>query len=257
MQAITSMFTGGGSGGGQGEAQDGGASLPKAENMSREEMVKSIESLQKAQKAQSTANDLKSKAMAMTDSKQREKIIREAFDKEMEAHGHSKAAQRLQSGPWQGLGIGGGMGAAAGLGTGAALGTVLGVVTAIPTTLLGAGIGTATGAIRGPWIKLGGKDQKFEDADPEQVVDAMEEEQKSNPQLIQKAADAAAQSPAPSQNGEKKKPKKLEVRSQANKKDSTPEPGVNAGMADESKPKRKPKKLEVRSKKEDGQSGAS
>lgn len=249
MQAITSMFTGGGDGGDGKE--NAAASIPNAENMNREDMVKMIESLQQAQKAQSTANDIKSKAMAMTDSKQREKLIREAFDKEVEAHGHSKTAQRLQSGPWQGLGFGGGMGAAAGLGTGAALGTVLGVVTAIPTTLLGAGIGTATGAIRGPWIKLGGKDQKFEDADPEEVVNAMEQEQKDNPQIINKAADAAAASPQERTNSEqRRKPRKLEIRSQAKDQDASSEPAVEKGVADESKPKRKPKKLEVRSGKE-------
>ena len=108
METIKSMLGGGG-----GNDGDGGSQVPKEGDMpSRDEMMKTIESLQKAQKAQSAANSLRDKAKAMTSSTQREKMLKEAFDKEMEANGHSKMAKRMQSGSWQGFGFGGGIGAA-------------------------------------------------------------------------------------------------------------------------------------------------
>ncbi|OAL36616.1 hypothetical protein AYO20_04232 [Fonsecaea nubica] len=225
---------------------------------SREEMVKTIESLQKAQKAQSKANDLKSRAMALTDSKQREKLLKEAFDKEVEAHGHSKMARRLQSGTWQGFGFGGGIGAATGLGLGAGVGTVLGAIAAVPTTGLGMLIGTGVGAIHGPWVKLGGKEEKFEDADPEKVAEALEQEvsQQNNSEVEQKAIAAASETDTPEDKERRderprRKPPKLEIRSKRpTKPDEQPQTEVNLtqSIQEESKPRRKPKKLEIRSK---------
>ncbi|KAK5081134.1 hypothetical protein LTR05_007927 [Lithohypha guttulata] len=252
MEAIKSMIPGGG-----GDDAGGVGDISNPDQMNREDMVKTIENLQKAQKAQSVANDLKSKAMAMTKSKERERMITEAFDKEVEAHGHSKMAKRLQSGTWQGLGFGGGIGAATGIGTGAVLGTVLGAVTAVPTTLLGGAIGTGVGAIRGPFIKLGGKEQKFEDADPEKVVDAMQEESNSQSQQQPNGGtdkDATGMDNSKAEQKQRKKPKKLEIRSQPKipsefKSDTTGQ-NLEAGVANESKPKRKPKKLEIRSERD-------
>ncbi|EXJ80895.1 hypothetical protein A1O3_07183 [Capronia epimyces CBS 606.96] len=229
--------------------------------LNRDDLVKTVESLQKAQKAQSTANDLKSKAMAMTDSTKREKMLREAFDKEVEAHGHTKMAKRMQSGTWQGLGFGGGIGAATGLGLGAGLGTVLGAIAAVPTTGIGMLVGSGVGAIHGPWIKLGGKEEKFEEADPEKIADALEEARvaQGNAQgegIPEEGGQSAAQNSKP-----RRKPKKLEIRSQPKgqtESSANPQPdqqgassealgGVNKGVAEESKPRRKPKKLEIRS----------
>ncbi|ETI24463.1 hypothetical protein G647_03832 [Cladophialophora carrionii CBS 160.54] len=276
METVKSMLGAGGGGGGGGDGEDT-PQIPKDGDMpSREEMLKTIESLQKAQKAQSTANSLKQKAMAMASSTQREKLLKEAFDKEMEANGHSKMAKRMQSGTWQGFGFGGGIGAASGLGLGAGVGTVLGAILSVPATGLGMLVGTGVGAIHGPWIKLGGgKDGKveevpFEDADPGRVVDALEAERKA--QLEKGAAPESAEST----NGAEKprrKPPKLEIRSKkgadANKNQDTAGegavkkesevdkgPSVNSGVSEESKPPRqKPKKLEIRSGK-DGQKPA-
>ncbi|OAP57914.1 hypothetical protein AYL99_08652 [Fonsecaea erecta] len=233
---------------------EGGDKIP-----SREEMVKTIESLQKAQKAQSTANDLKSRAMALTDPKQREKLLKEAFDKEVEAHGHSKMARRLQSGTWQGFGFGGGIGAATGLGLGAGVGTVLGAIAAVPTTGLGMLIGSGVGAIHGPWVKLGGKEEKFEDADPEKVVEALEQEvsQQNNSEAEQAATAAASKTEKSGDKGnpeetQRRKPPKLEIRSkQVTDSDQQPKTDINPSKSikEESKPRRKPKKLEIRSTK--------
>ncbi|KIW68441.1 hypothetical protein PV04_04387 [Phialophora macrospora] len=263
--------------GGDGNDGDGVPQLPKDGDMpSREEMLKTIESLQKAQKAQSTANSLKQKAMAMTSKTQREKLLKEAFDKEMEANGHSKMAKRMQSGTWQGFGFGGGIGAASGLGLGMGVGTVLGGILSVPTTGLGMLVGTGVGAIHGPWVKLGGgkdgqvEEVPFEDADPGKVVDALEAERQARLEQGTAPSEAASDSPQ-SKNGAgkpRRKPPKLEIRSKksaeaSQNQDTTgestvkkepevkKEPGVNTGVSEESKPPRqKPKKLEIRSGKD-------
>jgi hypothetical protein len=268
METVKSLL-GAGGGGGEGEFPE----VPKSGDMpSREEMLKTIESLQKAQKAQSTANSLKEKAMAMTNSTKREKMLKEAFDKEMEANGHSKMAKRLQSGSWQGFGFGGGIGAASGLGTGAALGTLLGGILMVPTTGLGMLIGTGVGAVHGPFVKLGGgKDGKteevpFEDADPGRVVDAIEAQRNAQPTNNQEGTSWPDNNDIGVKQEEKpkRKPPKLEVRSKKNDTGDSKESGVTIGVSDESKPalanvaeeskppRRKPKKLEIRS----GKNGA-
>jgi len=214
----------------------------------REQLVRAIETAQAAERAQSTANDLKSKAQAMTDPGKREKLLKEAFDKEVEAHGHSKMAKRLQSGTWQGMGFGGGIGAATGLGLGAGVGTVLGAVTAVPATGLGMLIGSGVGAIHGPWVKLGGKEQKLEDANPDEVADALEQEQNERKkEELEQRVTASAENVGSGSNsaGDEKprrKPKKLEIRSRPDAKVS----GDDGGTADH-RPRRKPKKLEIRS----------
>ncbi|KAI1620897.1 hypothetical protein EDD37DRAFT_653211 [Exophiala viscosa] len=260
MEAAKAFMSGGG--GGNGGEGDGLPKNANGEMPSREEMLKTIESLQKAQKAESSANDLKSKAMNMLNSSKRESMLKEAFDKEMEAHGHSKMAKRLQSGGWQGFGFGGGIGAATGIGLGAGLGTVLGAIAMVPTTGLGMLVGTGVGAIRGPFIKLGGKEEPFEDADPEKVVDALEKEQQNYKSQSEQSNSESGTADS-KQGGEQKprrKPKKLEIRSQKGKEEQAANasdkstPDVKAGVSDESKPKRKPPKLEIRSGK--GKSGS-
>ncbi|KAK7888571.1 hypothetical protein LTR67_008917 [Exophiala xenobiotica] len=263
METIKSAL-GGGGGGDAGNG--GGGDMPP-----REEMLQTIESLQKASKAQTTANNLKQKAMAMTNSSQREKMLKEAFDKEMEANGHSKMAKRLQSGAWQGMGFGGGIGAGGALGLGAGVGTVLGAILAVPSTGLGMLVGSGVGAIHGPWVKLGGgKEEPFEDADPEKVVDALEEETRKQAQGQPQQQSTGEKEKAKEK--ARKKPPKLEVRSKKNTNTGTESSGsgssgvkegvseeskpggrgkeavnVSKGVSEESKPRKKPPKLEVRS----------
>ena len=254
---IKSFIGGGGGDGGAGDVKI--PEMPKDGEMpDREEMMKTIEQLQKAQKAASAAQGLKQKAMAMTSGKEREKMLRESFDKEMEANGHSKMAKRMQSGGWQGLGFGGGIGAATGLGLGAGLGTLLGAITAVPTAGIGMLVGTGVGAIHGPFVKLGGgkngkvEEVPFEDADTGRVVDAMEAEQQKQ---IRNGTPSG-----------RKKPRKIEIRNKKNAEhqaeagekvqtepDVNKESSVTTGPSEESKPpRRKPKKIEIRSGKEGG-----
>ncbi|KAK0871747.1 hypothetical protein LTR87_012742 [Friedmanniomyces endolithicus] len=88
------------------------------------------EQLMQALAAQQNANGLLQKALSLKDTamkamnpQERQKMMQEAYDKEIEANGQSKWARRLQSGTWQG-----GMG--------------------------GAGVGGGVGGITGPFVKL-------------------------------------------------------------------------------------------------------
>lgn len=203
----------------------------------KEELVQQVEALQKAAKAQEAAQSLRDKASSITDPKKREKLIRDAYEKEIEAHGQSKLARRLQSGAWQGLAGGGGIGAGVGVGLGTVVGVVTGGLVSLPTTALGALIGSGVGAVHGPWIKLGGQDKKLMDVPAEELVDAMEE--KGNSQGTQPAtAEITQATPV------KKKPRKLEVRSGQKSEDNTAT--AESGVSDT--PQRgKPRKLDRRS----------
>ncbi|KAF2768193.1 hypothetical protein EJ03DRAFT_255605, partial [Teratosphaeria nubilosa] len=85
---------------------------------------------------------------------ERQRMLQAAYDKEIEAHGQSKFARRLQSGPWQG-GVGGaGIGGGVGMGVGTVVGTLVGGVVSLPTTALGGLVGMGVGGIHGPFVKL-------------------------------------------------------------------------------------------------------
>ena len=71
-----------------------------------QQLQKSIAASQKVVAAQNAASSLKEKAQIAVDPIQRKKYLQEAYQKEVEAHGDSKLAKRLQSGPWQGAGAG-------------------------------------------------------------------------------------------------------------------------------------------------------
>src|SRR5438128_71411 len=64
--------------------------------------------------AQKTASTLRKTANAIRDPKEREKLLQDAYDKEVEAHGKSKKARMLSSGAFQGGVGGGGIGMAVG-----------------------------------------------------------------------------------------------------------------------------------------------
>lgn len=164
-------------------------------------------------------------------------MIREAYEAEIASHGETKFARRLQSGPWQGAAAGGGIGLGTGLGVGAAVGTLVGGVVSIPTTGLGALIGTGVGAVRGPFIKVGGgREKRWDEATTEEVMEAVEKDGKEEGQTVNAAA-----------SGERRKPRKLEIRSK--KDEATHEgksPDAESMLRHEAMPRR-PKKLDNRS----------
>ncbi|KAF2250193.1 hypothetical protein BU26DRAFT_297025 [Trematosphaeria pertusa] len=194
---------------------------------------------EKALAAQSMANSLKETAKSITDSKKREKMLTDAYNKEVEAHGNSKKARMLQSGAFQGTMGGAGIGGAVGIGVGTVVGTVVGGLTAIPTTGLGALVGTGVGAIHGPFIKLGslasgggkGEKSKKGEENKENAKEAAEgspddEDAVPDPKALRQAADVLAEERAKQgldsegskqdqagAGNQKKKPRKIEIRS--------------------------------------------
>ncbi len=76
----------------------------------KEELQKSVAAAQKVVQAQGAAEALKQQAKKAINPKERMRLLQEAYHKEIEAHGQSKYAKRLQSGPWQGAAAGGGIG---------------------------------------------------------------------------------------------------------------------------------------------------
>lgn len=125
-----------------------------------ERLVQARQAAQAAAATQSMVDSLQSKAALLTNPSERERVLSEAYDREIEAKGFSRKAAILKSGTFQGAAGGAGIGAATGLGLGAVVGTVVGAVASVPTTAVGGLVGAGTGAIHGPWIKLGDKKEK-------------------------------------------------------------------------------------------------
>jgi hypothetical protein len=183
---------------------------------------------------------LRQKVSTITDPKERERIVKEAYNKELEAHGDSKFARMIRSGAWQGLFAGGGIGAGVGVGVGTVVGTVVGGVVSIPTTALGGLIGSGVGALHGPWITLPKAQVPVKDnveaAAPEAEVvvspDVQRESATSTPAHSIETEESAKPAPA------RKRPRKLEIRASEQATSQHEDSG------------RKPKKLEVRSQRE-------
>lgn len=262
--------------------------LPDADRLAQ-----AAEAAKQAASADGIVNTLRQKAAAITNPQERERLLTEAINKESVAHGLSKKARILQSGSFQGAVSGAGIGAATSAGLGTVVGTLVGGVTSIPATLVGGLVGGGVGLIHGPWIKLpagilgggGGKDGKDGGEDGEQIMQVPQQaidrgavlvDDKTgsvtikDPDALKDAAAAAEQaakvagqqqgkpdkqSQGKGGAGEKKKPKKLEVRSgKSDNKDAAAATQKQKQTTTEGKDKaasaaarRKPKKLEVRS----------
>lgn len=228
--------------------------LPKDERL-----MQAAQAAKAAASAQGMVDSLKSKAALLTNPKERERVLSEAFDREVEARGLSKKARILKSGTFQGAAGGAGIGAATGVGLGTLVGTLVGTVASVPTTALGGLVGAGTGVIHGPWIKLGGGSKKEGGAEEEEVVQVPQEAFDSgavqvddktgevtvkDPEALNQAAAAAEHKIAKRDAGERRKPKKLEIRSNKQATMGKTEPPTDTNT----KTKRKPPKLEVRSK---------
>lgn len=211
---------------------------------SREELLSNISAMQKLAKAQSTARDLKERAKKVANPQERERMFREAHDKEIEANGYSKWARRMESGTWQGMFGGGGIGAGVGVGLGTVVGTVVGSVGSLVTLPLGGLVGAGVGAWHGPWIKVGDQQKRFEDATPEEVAAALEEGRNAaqEPSIDNRTGHSPTvrdqDTAAPVQ---RKKPRKIEIRSQKDQE---------LGQTDSVQPRR-PRKLDQRSMSKD------
>ena len=127
-----------------------------------DEIAKDIERKQEAANAARKAEYCKRKAKELTDAAkaagdpdERQKLLNEALEKEVEAETFGKTAKWLQTGAFQGMVAGTGLGAGIGLWLGAVTGTIVGGTTGTITGGIGAGVGLGIGAIHGPWFKVG------------------------------------------------------------------------------------------------------
>ena len=230
-----------------------------------ERLAQADQATKSASWASKMVETLRSKAALLTDPKERQRVLTEAYQRELEARGLTRKAKILSSGTVQGATGGAGIGAATGAGLGTAVGTLVGTVAAVPTTLVGGLVGAGTGAIHGPWFRLdggdsakgkdGGEGAKLQQIPQEAIDSGAVAVNESTGQVTVKDSNALKDAPSipaeslpagqKSTNGnasEKRKPKKLEVRS---KKSTDSEPPKDTAT----KPRRKPPKLETRSKK--------
>lgn len=219
----------------------------------RQQMLHAVAASQKIAKAREYAQSLRDKAAKVRDPKERERYVREAYAKEVEARGEeSKLAKRLQSGTWQGMFGGGGIGLGTGMGLGAVVGTLVGTIVSVPTTALGTLIGAGVGAIHGPWITVGGMKKKWTEASPDEVVDYYQT-QEGKTEAVHEQAGMAAEGggnlPMPHAEplgpATKKKPRKLELRSKSAQIGTTP--SVEETPSATEIQKRRPRKLDSRS----------
>jgi hypothetical protein len=108
-----------------------------------------------ALEAQKKAKKLKNAAAGAGDPDERQKLMEQAIDAQIEAESFGKTAKYMRSGAFQGLAVGAGMGVAPGASLGALTGTLVGGVATTLTVGLGGGIGAAAGALHGPFWNLG------------------------------------------------------------------------------------------------------
>jgi hypothetical protein len=105
--------------------------------------------------AQKKAKELRKAAAGAGDPDERQKLMEQAIDAEIEAESFGKTAKYLRSGAFQGAAVGTGLGVAPSATLGALTGTLVGGVTSVITGGLGCGIGAAAGAAHGPMVNLG------------------------------------------------------------------------------------------------------
>lgn len=193
---------------------------------------------QAAASANSLASTLRSKASLLTDPAERSRVMQEAYNKELEAHGNSKRARILTSGTFQGAAGGAGIGTAVGMGLGTITGTIVGTVATIPGVLVGGLVGAGTGVIHGPWIKLGGKGKG---AEPEKKIPA--EAVENGSVVVDKNTGQVKTVDKEGLERARKAAEQLEKM----QKECGGEKG-NTGTGEVKKEKKKPRKLEVRKK---------
>ncbi|TKA37815.1 hypothetical protein B0A54_09817 [Friedmanniomyces endolithicus] len=222
--------------------------------------------LMQALAAQQNANGLLQKALSLKDTamkamnpQERQKMMQEAYDKEIEANGQSKWARRLQSGPWQGGMGGAGVGGGVGMGIGTVVGALVGGVAALPTTAVGGLVGMGVGGITGPFVKLNqdkakeiAAREKAKGKSDEEVMETVKTEagEEVTPEAVENAGGDGAgisETPASSsvthgQSGHSGA-KRTSEKQHSGAKTKTPP------ARDPNQPRKKPKKLEVRSAK--------
>ena len=145
------------------QSQKAGGNISDEQRRQIEEDVsQEIERKQEASKAAERAQYCKKKAKELADAAkaagdpdERQKLLNEALEKEVEAETFGKTAKYLQSGAFQGMVAGTGLGGGIGIWLGIVTGTIVGGATGTVTGGIGAGVGLGIGAVHGPFVKIG------------------------------------------------------------------------------------------------------
>ncbi|KAK5119325.1 hypothetical protein LTR85_007681 [Meristemomyces frigidus] len=251
---------------------------PKGEQPDTEQLMKALAAQQNATGLLQKAQNYKDQAMKCLDPEERQRMIQEAYDKEVEANGQSKFARRLQSGAWQGGAGGAGAGVAVGTGLGTVVGALVGGVASLPTTALGGLIGMGVGGIHGPFVKLdqrkakevaarekakGKSEKEIEEAVKAEAVEEVTEEEA---EAAERAAEGGENEPNDDSEGLPQTPTKpspamtgaaivqpehgsakRNLQRQQSGVTGKPQPASPGRNQDPNKPRKKPRKLEVRS----------
>ena len=217
----------------------------------KEKLLQALDAQQKANGLLSKALSLKDTAMKCMNPAERQRMLQEAYDKEIEANGQSKWARRLTSGYWQGGMGGAGIGGGVGAGLGTVVGTVVGTVAAVPTTALGGLIGIGVGGIHGPFVKLNQKKakevaerEKAKGKSDEEIAEAVQREagEEVVDEAVNDARDLSSTGGAGADGG-----LEMEERRPSESNDSGAASRPNRPRRDPNAPRKKPKKLEIRS----------
>lgn len=107
-----------------------------------------------ATEAHDKATELMKAAAAAGDPQERQKLMEQALEQQIQSGSLGKTAKYLRSGTFQGMAVGAGLGIAPGASLGTITGTLVGGVSSTALGGLGAGIGAATGALHGPFWDL-------------------------------------------------------------------------------------------------------
>lgn len=105
--------------------------------------------------ARKKAQELREAANGAADPDERQHLMEQAINTQIEAETFGKTARYLQSGAFQGMVAGTGMGSVPGLTLGTLTGTLVGGTVTMITGGLGGAIGAATGALHGPFWDMG------------------------------------------------------------------------------------------------------
>lgn len=108
-----------------------------------------------ATEAQKKATEFMEAAAAAGDPEERQKLMEQALEQQIQSKSLGKTAKYLRSGTFQGMAVGAGLGIAPGASLGAITGTLVGGVSSTALGGLGAGVGAATGALHGPFWDIG------------------------------------------------------------------------------------------------------
>lgn len=129
------------------------ASSKTGEQVPPDQRDEASKTAQAALSAQQQAQDLSKAAADSSDPKERQKLLDQAREKEVEAESTGKTAKYLDSGAFQGLVAGGGIGVGTGAGLGTLTGALVGGTASLVTGGLGGGVGAGVGALHGPFVQ--------------------------------------------------------------------------------------------------------